>query len=237
MGRGVFLFMVLLFGIDSQAQALILCAAKDKGGNPKGSVQIRETCKRNEVQLDPVTLGLQGPIGLQGPKGDKGDVGPAGQPGGGILVKDANGAVFGTIDSGLVFHRVGSVIVIVDLDADGNFADLPLRLSYETPDCSGLGQLEADVRYGNILASVLRLGRVVGTTLYYPATPGKQAFIYSLSEAPVQESKCITNPPARFIPPDTCCFTRSSPSFSLLAPLATADLSHFTPPFHVEMQP
>jgi len=43
--------MVLFVGISSHADAAVLCA------NPSGSVFVREVCKKNEVQLDPVALG------------------------------------------------------------------------------------------------------------------------------------------------------------------------------------
>src|SRR5207249_8434185 len=71
------------------AQAAVLCT----DGSGTGTVRVREACRRREVQLDPVALGLQGPPGPagpqgatgahgpSGPKGDQGDAGAQGPPG------------------------------------------------------------------------------------------------------------------------------------------------------------
>src|SRR2546427_3370270 len=52
-----------------------LCKSK------KGGLIVRDQCKRNEVILDPVAVGLQGPQGDRGPAGTPGPAGPAGPPG------------------------------------------------------------------------------------------------------------------------------------------------------------
>jgi collagen triple helix repeat protein len=67
---------------------------------------VREECKKNETQVDPAAVGLQGPPGPkgdpgpQGPPGPKGDKGNPGQPGvsGGAVVKDANREFVGVLN-------------------------------------------------------------------------------------------------------------------------------------------
>src|SRR5207249_11648692 len=59
------------------AQATVLCT----DGSGTGTVRVREACRRREVQLDPVALGLQGPPGEPGAKGDTGMQGPQGPTG------------------------------------------------------------------------------------------------------------------------------------------------------------
>lgn len=71
----------LLVGLWSHADAAVLCARKDQEGNASGTVVIRQECKKNEVQLDPVALGLKGEKGDPGPQGPQGDTGPEGPPG------------------------------------------------------------------------------------------------------------------------------------------------------------
>src|SRR5215813_10359799 len=82
------LLVLALAGPTPRADALMLCAPNGRAGAALGTLAVRERCKANEGQLDPVTLGLQGrrgdtgPQGLpgsqgvQGPKGEKGDPGP-----------------------------------------------------------------------------------------------------------------------------------------------------------------
>jgi len=66
---------MLVVGICSSANAAVLCAPKSE----QGSVSVRTECKKNEVQLDPVALGLRGPTGP------------------GAVVRDANGAFVGVM--------------------------------------------------------------------------------------------------------------------------------------------
>jgi hypothetical protein len=61
--------------------AALLCAGHRGDGTPNGTVRIRATCARNETQLDPAALGLQGPPGPVGPPGDTGPQGNQGLPG------------------------------------------------------------------------------------------------------------------------------------------------------------
>jgi hypothetical protein len=69
------MMVLLLVGVSSYADALVLCA------NPSGSVVALDQCKPGMTQIDPVVLGLQGPTGPQGPAGPTGPPGPAGPTG------------------------------------------------------------------------------------------------------------------------------------------------------------
>jgi hypothetical protein len=55
--KRLLVMLVLLVGISASANAAVLCA------NPSESVFVRLQCKGNEIQLDPVALGLVGPPG------------------------------------------------------------------------------------------------------------------------------------------------------------------------------
>jgi len=74
---GLVMVGVLLVGATN-ANAVLLCAKPKKDGTFDTSVMIRESCRGDERQLDPIALGLQGPKGdpglqgLQGPPGDPG---------------------------------------------------------------------------------------------------------------------------------------------------------------------
>lgn len=213
----VFVVFVVLVSLVSPAEALILCARKDKMGDPSGSIAIRDVCKKNEVQLDPVALGLV-------------------KPAPGILVKDANGVFFGfAIDGGgQILHQTKDALVAIDIPPDGSFPQY-VPFSYESHDCSGPERMAVRRVFGGLLSDV-RVGYVVGMMLYYPSTSGTYGLEYSFAETPVQASSCVGSLPARFIPPDTCCFTRSQPTDGFYSPPATADLSTFVPPLRVDTE-
>ena len=70
------LVIIALSGIGvPAADALILCA--DSGGNVKAAA----SCPKGFTQLDPVSVGLQGPQGPQGPQGAQGPQGSQGPQG------------------------------------------------------------------------------------------------------------------------------------------------------------
>src|SRR3989442_588898 len=87
---GVCVVVGVSIGVPLKAPASVLCT----GPSRSGIVRLRDACRPRETQVDPAALGLQGP------KGDKGDPGPPG-PGSGLLVKDANGVIVGSIVDGL----------------------------------------------------------------------------------------------------------------------------------------
>src|SRR6266404_3887592 len=51
------------------ASALELCAQQKHDGSFDSGLNVRQSCKPNEVRVDPTALGLQGPPGPQGPPG------------------------------------------------------------------------------------------------------------------------------------------------------------------------
>ena len=83
--------------VGRPADALVMCGARRVDGSVRegASIKLRTTCKSNEVQLDPIGLGLQGPSGDPGPSGPEGPVGPTGVPGAGLVARDTNDALIG----------------------------------------------------------------------------------------------------------------------------------------------
>lgn len=68
----------------SDAFALVMCSSVNRAtGQPRegGSLRLRSACKTTEVQIDPATVGLQGPPGAQGPVGEQGPPGATGVQG------------------------------------------------------------------------------------------------------------------------------------------------------------
>jgi hypothetical protein len=78
---------IVFVALPDPAAALVMCGRKTGTGqlSPGSTVKLRDACKANEVQIDPIALGLQGP---QGPKGDTGNQGLQGP---GLIVRDAAG--------------------------------------------------------------------------------------------------------------------------------------------------
>lgn len=67
---------LLALGWTGETRGAILCKTND------GTVKLRAAvCLKHETQLDPASLGLQGPPGPQGPVGRQGAPGPQGIPG------------------------------------------------------------------------------------------------------------------------------------------------------------
>ena len=56
------------------ANALVMCGPKKPDGTLRegAPIRLRTVCRSNELQLDPVALGLQGPEGVAGPQGNPG---------------------------------------------------------------------------------------------------------------------------------------------------------------------
>ena len=69
-------FALLALGWTGATRGAILCKTND------GTVKLRDAvCLKHETQLDPASLGLQGPQGPQGRQGAPGAPGPQGIPG------------------------------------------------------------------------------------------------------------------------------------------------------------
>lgn len=72
-----FVSLIVLFGSATLSQAAIVC----KNNNKAGAMFIRDTCKKNQSQVnlsDFGAVGPQGPMGPAGPIGAQGPVGPRG---------------------------------------------------------------------------------------------------------------------------------------------------------------
>jgi hypothetical protein len=64
----IFSALMLLSSVGP-AHALVLCMKKS------GNLAVRDVCKQQETQLDPASVGLQGPQGPPGPEGPAGLIG------------------------------------------------------------------------------------------------------------------------------------------------------------------
>lgn len=63
------LVVTVLLGVGaSRVDALVLCARKDRSGNPRNgaALHLGTACKSKQVQVDPDALGLRGPQGAPG---------------------------------------------------------------------------------------------------------------------------------------------------------------------------
>src|SRR5262245_37345549 len=94
------LMLIVLLGLSFPVEAAVLCAPK-KG---TGAVFVRETCKKNERQLDPAALGLRGP---------------------GAIVKDSRGTLVGMVlDRGELDLSRGLLSVNVLLEVTGDVIEM-----------------------------------------------------------------------------------------------------------------
>jgi Collagen triple helix repeat (20 copies) len=171
--------------------------------------------------------GPQGPAGATGATGPQGPQGPAGVESGAV-VKDATGAILGIPDGSFTLYSLQGRVFALTVQPQGFFDEV--FLSYVTTNCSGPRLLESNFVQ---LFSLMPRGQVNDSTLYYPAPINFPAQLDSYSQAPMSASTC-SNAGGTFIPPDSCCRPKSF--FTVVAPAATADLSHFVPPFHIELQ-
>lgn len=194
-------------------------------GEVKGTIRVRDACKKSEVQLDLVELGLQGPT---------------------AVVKDANGTVIGNyvppafnspdavlmnINGSLLFTNVRSLGFLGSIDA-----------VYESENCTGPAFL-GSTPIGPIGAypsqfSEVQEGVVVGTTFYYLLDSAASLMTArsraSISPYIVGPENCSS--PQFFIPPHTCCMATAATE-GMWGPLKTLVIPEFVPPFRVEMQP
>lgn len=235
MVRSVVVF--LLFCSWSHAEAVVLCAHKDKAGNASGTITVRQVCKKNEVQLNPVALGLVGP---PGPKGDKGDPGPQSPAGPSVIVKDTNGVDIGVLVT-LNFNlgqgyatallKVGDDAVGGVFTSTGGFVQGRVYLLYETLNCSGLPLL------GAAPFDLFVVGQLIGETLYYQPRAGTTATIRSSLYLDVSVNGPEDCGARTFVSPHGCCEQGDSPYVIEAGPAGTFDVGEFVPPFHVEVNP
>ena len=222
--RGIILAVVLV-GVWGQAEAAVLCQKKN------GTLAARGECKKNETQVDPAALGLQGP---PGPKGDKGT---PGAPGPSLVVKDDNEEFVGIVDFATsdvisVFRNIEGVPTQFSVNfSSKDFSQNTWGLSYESTDCSGPGLTE-------IAQFMFVRGRIVGTMLYTQPPSGTLTTLRSASIFPADPDTCDTTFGKSYVgvPPDKCCYVNAPPSQAVVAAPVTFDLSVFAFPLHLEVQ-
>lgn len=158
--------LTLLACVPSIADAVVMCSAKRPDGSVRegAAVKLRSACKANELQLDPVGLGLAGPAGPQGPTGPEG---PAGVPGPGLVAVDSNDVPLGAVVSGVDgLAAYGQLVSVATTTVDGlahlvwvrvepiGFAwggtdpdsSTPSALLFTSSDCSGTAYVVAPNR-------------------------------------------------------------------------------------------
>lgn len=122
--RRLTIAVAALVAMSSVAHPAVLCR------NRKGTVAVREACKRRETAVDLTTLGLlgpQGPAGVVGPQGPAGLAGPEGPPGrpGEIGAQGAQGPKADPADvtrSAFASGAAGTTPVVMDLPGFGQIA-------------------------------------------------------------------------------------------------------------------
>jgi hypothetical protein len=198
------LSLVFVASLWSHAEATVLCARKDAAGNPRGNVTLREACKSKEVQLDPVTLGVQGPA-----------------------VYDATGKKVGdptTVNRGsaVILFRLNQYSLQLVVIPDGHFYAISgaesRSLYFESTDCTGTPLVRA--QNPNTFAPSSSIGPP-GQTLYLadPQIIPQLIRVYSFIEH---------DPPCVAIPSHENYYYYHVPAIAL------GDLSQlFTPPFSV----
>jgi len=161
-----------------------------------------------------------------------GGLGAAG-PATGLVMKDSNGATVGIYNPSPfpgAIRNVGGTIAGAPADVNGFAQNIPLLILYYTStDCSGTA-------LGPVDPSLVKLGTVVGTTLYFSPSSGPTTTFNSYEEKPyADQAACDATFGAgntTFVPPDGCCAVASNTT--QMGPVGTDDLSAFVPPFHLE---
>ncbi len=212
--------------LAADAHAMVLCTSS----RGSGTVRVREVCRANETQLDPVALGLQGPPGTTGTTGAIGA--------GAFVLKDSMGNIVGPIVAG-VSLPAAQVAVVVDgrqLLIDGvttaGFTDtVDATLYYEHTGCTG----QAFAYNGGQLSAFVQVAQVHHGAILYAAEPAMTRGFVAYSQ--VKSLTDCPGPQGTFLPPDTCCFSYSQPVTSAdTVPLTSVPLASLglVPPFHIE---
>jgi hypothetical protein len=202
----------VLVGIWGHAEASVLCQKKN------GALFARDECKRNEVQVDPASVGLQGP---PGPKGDKGDPGVSG----GMVVKDANEETVGDVvevgnlDSAKISFRMNEHILLLEA-GPSRITGLHGELLFASIDCSGTPLVSTgdEKKFWPITVTVPR-----GKTVYVEdLNAGTQPILVQSHRLATGTGNCEPYP-------------GGATSFNVAPAFPLVDLDTlFTPPFHVE---
>lgn len=206
-------YVLVLLLVDAwSAEAAVLCARKDREGNASGSISVRQECRRNEVRLDPDTVGLQAK-------------GPA--------VYDANGKQVGEFyssDNPLqyvnIILRLGQVSLPFNVNRAHIWSTLGATSStirFESTDCSGTPFMPAS---GAILLMPFFAISHPGNTVYL----GDDSQSLRTTILPRSERQIVTE---SAFSPFPCSSISEGPIDAMpLTPLVDLD-TLFTPPFSV----
>ena len=246
--------VVTLWLTASPAVAAVLCTGK----MGSGTLRVRAACKLSEVQVDPVSLGLQGPPGAVGP---------------GLVVKDANGAAIGAVIEEATSYTVGPILNSVGeligfqhtspppfffhlMQVGRKIAGTQVRLTvspddfvpigptsgilFDGPDCTGQAYFDTGSAGSPLLRPrFLEQGWVNGSALYYrPHGSATTTFTQrSRLTIPAESSPgCPAGSQSVFIPPAGRCCTDGSTYIVEGQVVSMIDVSTLglVPPFHVE---
>lgn len=231
--------------LAADANGAVLCTSR----TGSGTVRVRVTCKTNEVQLDPVALGLTGPTGATGATGAQGSTG---SPGPGLVVRDATGVFVGTVVDINPFGFNSSRSFRVTRAFDGqslSFLVFRTRIVggdnsanggqpfYESSDCTGTPLLSSFEDSPPSLPELVFFDFPTSSVAYYQTGIVQSRTVRSNLIA-TSESNCTTSwgNRATFTAPDRCCVILQPPFDNLVAEVATIDAGVLgsIPPFHVE---
>ncbi len=232
MVRRIALLATVLIAVG--ANATVLCTRS----TGSGTVRVRETCKTNEVQLDPVSLGLQGPKG------------PPGTSGRGLTVHDANGEFVGSVLGKVDFPSTSGMEVLRRIDgslvrffvkaagfASGRFTFNPQSLYFETTTCDGtmywIGA-GADTNEDQLSAP----GDVVFESTLLYVTDRRLSVVRRMYAVGffTDAAGCAARGGTFRAP--VCCESHPEGTDQVGAPVRVFDLTTLglVPPFHVEME-
>jgi hypothetical protein len=203
-------FVILGLLLAHSAEAAMLCAKPKKDGTFSTSVKVREACTASEVQLDPATLGLQGPSVH------------------GVIVRDGAGQFVGTVLQSvpvpgsttapaamLVVRQVDAELIPFRITIDSVTSAQPIRdVYFESVNCSGTPLVG---EFG--LSRLLSDGTLVGSTVHY------------IDQQAVPTLRTLRSRADYLLGPCT-----STDQVVFMVPLATATLPSFSPPFRVEIE-
>lgn len=163
---------------------------------------------------------------------------PAPRESGGLLWKDSNGVTVGYAqDPGAtVVRNDGSVVVSIPTKPDGSDFAAAGTLFFTSADCSGPPMFYPSTSAINQVQTLSSTGPA-----YYPVGSGTMVVYGSIliaNDRLVDQAACdVQNGPgnSNHVAPLACCVPETGIP-NLYAPMATTDLTGFTPPFHLEDQ-
>jgi hypothetical protein len=198
-------------GVACDAWGLGLCRRRT------GALVVRETCRRHEVRLDLLLVGVPGSAGPPGAPGAKGPVGP------GVALRDAVGRRVGVSVRSSEGETIAAVLGgrLVGLLVTSAGVAQRVYFLHERADC-------ADPRLG-IADGVLPLASVVGTTAYAVEEP---IVTRTVKAAEADLPNCIAQG-GTLLPNGLCCYPSSTTA--LAGPVTPLDLNalEYTPPLRL----